>query len=78
MPRHLLLDSAPSKLARGNDVASQRLDEMQEGDNGPFVRSEHVAMDVVMESDLTVRKDNISEGLKISISKGESDKNASG
>ena len=78
MPRHLLLDSAPSQLARGNDVASQRLDEMQEGDSGPFVRSEHVAMDVVMESDLTVRKDNIPEGLKISISKGESDKNASG
>ena len=39
MPRHLLLDSAPSRLARGNNVTSQRLDEMQEGDNGPFVRS---------------------------------------
>ena len=62
MPRHLLLDRAPSKLARGNDVASQRLDEMQEGDNGPFVRSEHVAMDVVMESDLTCSQGQHSRG----------------
>ena len=39
MPRHLLLDRVPSRLARINDVASQRFDEMQERDNGPFVRS---------------------------------------
>ena len=53
MPRHLLLDSVSCKLARFNDVASQGLNEMQEGDSGPFVRSRHVAMEVVMESDLT-------------------------
>ena len=39
MPRHLLFDTVPSRLARINDVASQRLCEMQEGDSGPFVRS---------------------------------------
>ena len=39
LPRHLLLDRAPSRLARSNDFASQRLDEMPEGDNGSFVRS---------------------------------------
>ena len=38
MPRHLLLDSVPSRLARGNDVASQQIDEMHEGGSGPFVR----------------------------------------
>ena len=47
-PRHLLLDCVPSRSARINDVASQRLHEMQEGDNAPFVRSRHVAMEVVM------------------------------
>ena len=35
MPRHLLLDSVSRRLARINDVASQRLYEMQEGDNRP-------------------------------------------
>ena len=50
MPRHLLVDNVSSRLARINDAASQRLYEMQEGDNGPFVRSRHVAMEVVMES----------------------------
>ena len=62
MPRHLLLDSVPSRLARGNDVASQRLDEMQEGDNGPFVHSRHVVMEVVMESDLTCSQGQHSPG----------------
>ena len=40
MPRHLLLDSVSSRLARINDVASQQLYEFQEGDNGPFLRSD--------------------------------------
>ena len=53
MPRHQLLDSVPSRLARSNDVASQRLDEMQEGDNGSFVRSRRVPMEVAIESDMT-------------------------
>ena len=48
MPRHLLLDSAPRKLARGNDVASRRLDEMAEGET---MDRQQVAMEVVMESD---------------------------
>ena len=62
MPRHQLLDSVPSRLARGNDVASQRLDEMQEGDNAPFVRCRHVATEVAMESDLTCPQGQHSRG----------------
>ena len=62
VPRHLLLDSVSSRTARINDVASQRLCEMQEGDNGPFVRSCYVAIEVVMESDLTCSQGQHSRG----------------
>ena len=62
VPRHLLLESVPSRSARITDVASQRLYEMQEGDNGPFVRSRHVAMEVVMESDVTCSQGQHSRG----------------
>ena len=46
MTRHPLFERVPIAMARGNKVRCQRLDEMKEGANGPFVRSRLFAMEV--------------------------------
>ena len=46
MIRHQLFERVPIAMARGKKVRCQRLDEMNEGVRGPFVRSGLVAMEV--------------------------------
>ena len=66
MPRHLLLESAPRKLLEATMSQVGGSMRWQRENNGPPTS----CMEVVMESDY--------EGIKISISRVESDKNASG
>ena len=40
MTRHQLFERVPIAMARGKKVRCQSLDEMKEGANGPFVRSQ--------------------------------------
>ena len=46
MTRHQLYERVPIAMARGKEVRCQWIDEMDEGGNGPVVRSRLVAMEV--------------------------------